>query len=153
VNVILPFDKNATDGLLRVLISTLSCDMMTGLNPETLLARENKEREDADEKTNHLVVIGASHLKRTVPHLCRLRYEVTDVTAPGRTASVATLDDSPNQLRDTSVPTNAVVIIDLFGTSGSRWEQEDGTLATTVRIGGMYHLSQVVVINIALPIF
>ncbi len=55
------------------------------------------------------------------------------------------LDDSPNQLRGKSVPTNAVVIIDLFGNSGSRWEQEDGTLANTVIIGGMYHLSRVVV--------
>jgi hypothetical protein len=47
VSVIPPLDTSVTDRLLRVLFTTLNWTMMTGLNPEVLLKRENEKRKDA----------------------------------------------------------------------------------------------------------
>jgi hypothetical protein len=44
------------------------------------------------------------------------------------------------QLRGTTVPVNAAVVIDMLGNSSSRWKQEDGTLATAVKLGSGYHM-------------
>ncbi len=115
-------DDNTIDGLLRILFTTLNRDLMTGLNPETLLLMENEKREDAKETTSHMVLIGASHLRRTIPYLRRLGYDVTDVTKPGRMASAAAVAEVLSQLRGTTVPVNAAVIIDMLGNSSSRWE-------------------------------
>jgi hypothetical protein len=113
---------------------------MTGLNPEMLLSMGNEKREDAKETTSHMVLIGASHLRRTIPYLRRLGYDVTDVTKPGRMASAAAVGEVLGQLRGTTVPVNAAVVIDMLGNSSSRWEQEDGTLATAVKMGSGYHM-------------
>jgi hypothetical protein len=40
----------------------------------------NIAREDMKDKTDHLLLIGASNLKRTIPHLKRLGYSTTDAT-------------------------------------------------------------------------
>jgi hypothetical protein len=133
-------DDTTIDGLLRVLFTTLNRDLMTGLNPETLLSMGNEKREDAKETTTHLVLIGASHLRRTIAYLWRLGYDVTDVTKPGRLASAAAVGEVLGQLRGTTVPVNAAVVIDMLGNSSSRWEQEDGTLATAVKLGSGYHM-------------
>ena len=140
VRTIPMMDRDATDGLLRVLLMTLNRDFMTGLNPETLLSTGNEKREDAKENTTHLILIGASHLKRTIPHLRRMGYEVIDITCPGRAVSAACVDEILNQLKGIEVPMNTVVVLDMFGNSSFRWEQEDGTLSTAVKIGGGYHL-------------
>jgi hypothetical protein len=76
--VLPPMSSDTTDGLLRVLVFTLNRDLMAGLNPEALFSTENTVREDAKETTDHLVLIGASHLKRTIPYLKRLGYTITD---------------------------------------------------------------------------
>jgi hypothetical protein len=89
------------------------------------------------ENIKHLVLIGASHLKRTIPHLQRLGYEITDVTSPGRVISVAVVEQVRDQLKGTSIPAAAVVVLDLFGNSSFRWEEEDGTPVMPVRDGGV----------------
>jgi hypothetical protein len=66
-DVLPPMNSNTIDGLLRVLVFTLNRDLMAGLNPEAPFSTENTVREDAKETTEHLVLIGASHLKRTIP--------------------------------------------------------------------------------------
>ncbi len=43
-------------------------------------------------------------------------------------------------MRGTTVPNNAVVIMDMYGNSSWRWEDEDGTLTASVKIGSSYHL-------------
>ncbi len=137
-------DDNTIDGLLRVLVTTLNQALMTGLNPETLLSMENENREDAKETTSHLVLIRASHLRRTIPHLRRLGYDLTDVTKPGRMVSVAAVGEVLNQLRGTTVLVNTAVVIDMLGNSSSWWEQEDGALATAVKHWSEYHMLGVV---------
>jgi hypothetical protein len=133
-------DDHATDELLRILITTLNRDLMTGLNPEVLISTGNGKQVDAKETTDHLVLIGASHLKRTMPHLKRMGYGVTDITCPGRSISASAVCETLNQMRGVAVPANAIVVLDLFGNSSSRWEDEDGTLATAVKSGEGYHM-------------
>jgi hypothetical protein len=62
-------NTDAIDKLLCILVSMLKSNFMAGLNLETLFSTGNIVREDAKEKTDHLVLIGASHLKRPIPHL------------------------------------------------------------------------------------
>jgi hypothetical protein len=92
-------DKIAIDELFRVLINTLNRNLMTGLDPEMLLSTGNAKCENTKEKTKHLILIGGSHLRRTIPHLSRLGYGITNVTCPGRTISAATVELILNQLK------------------------------------------------------
>jgi hypothetical protein len=108
----------STDELLRVLIHTLN---RAGLDPEILLSTENGKCEDTKEKTDHLILIGSSHLRRTIPHLSRMGYGITDVTCPGRMVSAAAVEQILNQLRGKEVPAEAVVVFDLLGNSSFRW--------------------------------
>ena len=133
-------DKTTTDGLLRVLLTALNRNFMTGLNPEILLATENIKCKDAKETITHLVLVGASHLKRTIPHFKRLGYTVIDVTCPGRAVSPAGVAKALNQLKGVKVPATSVVVFDLFGNSSYRWEGEDGTLSMSVKTGNGYHM-------------
>jgi hypothetical protein len=140
VETIPAMENHATDELLRILVTTLNRDLMTGLNPEVLISTGNEKQVDAKETTDHLVLIGASHLKRTMPHLKRLGYRVTDITCPGRAVSATIVGETLNQMRGVAVPANAIVVLDLFGNSSSRWEDEDGTLALAVKAGDGYHM-------------
>jgi hypothetical protein len=95
--------------------------------------------------------------------LRRLGYDVTDVTKPGRIVSAAAVGEVLNQLRGTTVPVNAAVVLDMLGNSSARWEQEDGTLATAVKLGSDYHMPGAVtvcndetfkkLISIVIPVF
>jgi hypothetical protein len=50
----------------------LNRDLMTGLKLEILILTTGREkREDAEDTMDHVVLIGDSHLKRTLPYLCR----------------------------------------------------------------------------------
>ncbi len=137
MNAILPFDKHDRRAAPRLqLCAQPGHDDRPQLGDQS----HKKKPEEAKERTTHLVVIGASHLKRTQPHLRRLSYEVTEVTCPGWTISAATVENVLDQLRGTSVLANAVVIINLFGIvalGGSRWM---GRWATAVKMGGGYHM-------------
>ncbi len=111
----------ATDRLLRALFAALNRDFMTGLNLEIPLSTETIKRKMHKENIKHLVLIGASNLKRTIPHLQRLGYEITDVTSPGRVISAAVVEQIRDQLKGISVPAAAVVVMDLFGVGGGGW--------------------------------
>jgi hypothetical protein len=106
---------------------------MTGLNSEILLSTKTTECESTKENTSHLVLIGNSHLRKTIPHLSRMGYSITDVTCPGRVVSVANVEQILLQLKGKEVPASAVVVFDLLGNSSFRWEHEDGTLVTAVK--------------------
>jgi hypothetical protein len=67
-------------------------------------------------------------------------YGITDVTCPGRMVSAAAVEQILNQLRGKEVPAEAVVVFDLLGNSSFRWEHEDGTLVTAVKVDGGYHM-------------
>jgi hypothetical protein len=54
--------------------------------------------------------------------------------------SAASMGELINQLGGTTVPINAVVIMDMYGNSSWRWEEENGSLASAVEIGPSYHL-------------
>jgi hypothetical protein len=87
-----------------------------------LLSTGNAKCENTKEKTKHLILIGGSHLRRTIPHLSRMGYGITDVTCPGRTISAASVELILSQLNGQEVPAEAVVVFDLLGNSGFRWE-------------------------------
>jgi hypothetical protein len=133
-------DKMAIDELFRVLINTLNRDLMTGLDPERLLSTGNAKCENTKEKTKRLILIGGSHLRRTIPHLSRMGYGITDVTCPGRTISAASVELILNQLNGQEVLAEAVMVFDLLRNSSFRWEHEDGTLVMAVRVDGGYHM-------------
>ncbi len=115
-------DKHKNDALLQMLVSELNRNMMTGLNSEIIFSTRNEELTDVKEKTKHLVRIGASNLKRTVPHLRRLGYNITEVTCPGRVTSSAGIREIQDQLKGTLVPAHSTVVMDLFGNNSFRWE-------------------------------
>jgi hypothetical protein len=114
-------NKMATDRLLCALFAALNWEFMTGLNLEIPLSTETIKRKMHEENIKHLVLIGASHLKCTIPHLQRLGYEITDVTNPGRVISAAVVEQLRDQLKGISVPAAAVVVMDLFGMGGGGW--------------------------------
>jgi hypothetical protein len=111
-------DQATTDGLHRVLINKLNPDLTTSLNLETLLS---KGYGTTKETAHHLVFIRAIHLKRTIPHLRRMGYEVTDVTSPRQVVSAASIGEAIWQLKGNEVPGNVVVVTGIFCNGSFRW--------------------------------
>jgi hypothetical protein len=109
------------------------------------------------------VALGASNLKKCVKHFMDVGYDVIDLTIPGWVVSAANVENLMKTIKDTNIPSNAKVVLDLFGNSACRWAQEDGTEALPVRTGSGYHLPGPVsacsdrvftkLIEITLPLF
>ncbi len=109
------------------------------------------------------MALGTSNLEKRVKHFMDVGYEVIDLTIPGWVVSAANVENLLKVIKDTNIPSNAKVVLDLFGNSACRWAQEDGTEALPVRTGSGYHLPGPVsacsdrvftkLIKITLPLF
>jgi hypothetical protein len=84
-------DRKATLTALKTLINTLNRDFSTNLDAEKILTgswankpdslqEDNSEMDHAPENSKHIVLIGASNMKRLIPVLNASGYTVTDLT-------------------------------------------------------------------------
>ena len=159
--VLLAQDSKTTDELLLVLIHTINRDFSVGFDPGDKLARSPIMAGHSMEK--HLVVVGASHMKRIVPLLTAAGFTVTDMSQSGWVASAENIDKLVADLSKLAIPTDFVAIFDLLGNASFRFKQYDGSQSLPYKTNHGYHLAgdvEVVndstyesLINSLLPIF
>jgi hypothetical protein len=146
-------DRKATEELLRILIDTLNRDFSANLNPGTILARSWAEKEDTmdlhEEDTaaagmdmhRHIVLLGASNMKKLVPHLILAGYSITDLTVPSWLATPESIDYTISALNSLAIEPGYTVVMELFGNSTYRYRQFDGTMAMPYKTSTGYHMA------------
>jgi hypothetical protein len=98
------------------------------------------------EVIRNLVLIGASNLKRVIPHLNALGYSTLDLCVPGWVATPTNVSLLVEQLKSINLGTDVGIVIDLLGNSCTRFKDWDGSILRPYKGGGGYHLSGEVVV-------
>ena len=133
------FDAKTTDELLRALLQVLSSLLGISCSPSGNTVRAPEKRVGIKEEIDHLVVVGCSHMPRVSPHLRDLGYRVTDCAMTGTIPDNASITALVSVLPQHLEPGSAIVF-DLFGNFSYQFEQEDGSMALPILLGGKYLL-------------
>jgi len=145
-NAITPcLDGEATHELLLALLHTLCSHFGCRANPEDLcLAREPAESEgtkDTPTAPITLIIIGASHMKRIVPHISHYGYTIVDLTQPGWTLTDTNIGKVVTEIGKLEHADRAICILDIVSNTSFRFEnREDGSLSLPFKIDGQYHM-------------
>ena len=137
-------DVKATEDLVLALLTalqtTLGVDCTPRDNPVRIPAAEQRKKETIGK----LVVIGASNMRRSIPALKALGYDVLDLTNldwNGSDEAVARVAAAFGELaQDPETLDGAAIVMDLFSCISFRFSQADGGLALPMKIGGRHHL-------------
>jgi hypothetical protein len=94
------------------------------------------------EPISHIVLVGASNLKRTACLFEAKGLKVTDLCIPGWVATPENIDQMKNLISELKPGGGSVVVMDLFSNSTTRYIDYDGTPAKPCKMegGGGYHL-------------
>jgi hypothetical protein len=95
---------------------------------------------DAAQPSNHIILIGASNMRRLIPLLKAAGHTVTDLTQPSWLATPENIDYLIASLNTIWPDNNTTVILELFGNSTFRYRQFDGTMALPFKVNGGYHM-------------
>jgi len=138
-------DAVATHELLLALLHTLCSNFGCRANPEDMcLARvpaESEGTKDTPTTPIVLIVIGASHMSRIVPHLASRDYEIVDLTHPGWSLTDTNIGRVVDEIKKIECIENAVCILDVVSNTSYRFEnREDGSLSMPFKIDGQYHM-------------
>jgi len=139
------FDQEVTHHILLSLVHTLCNQFGCKANPEEYrLVREPAECEvvkDSPDSPITLVLIGASHQKRTAPHLNAPGIKVIDLSHPGWSLTDQNISRVVDDISGLSPNKNTVFLIDLVSNAAFRYEnQEDGSLSLSYKHEGTYHM-------------
>jgi hypothetical protein len=132
-------DRKTTDELIRTLISQLQKNFTIAVCPEGILPRALPMIVDPKDG-KHIVCIGSSIIKQTIPYLKALGYSVTDLSRPGWLATPDNIASLIAQLADIKLAPGFAVVFDLLGNASHRYEQFDGTQSLPQKEGGRYHM-------------
>jgi hypothetical protein len=141
--------RKATEELLRVLLENLNRDFETNLNPEVILmnnwacdennADSNTDMETAESR-NHVILVGASNMRRLSPFLKTAGVSVTDLSQPSWLATPDNIEFLMAKLNTICPDKSSVIILEPFGNSTYRYRQFDGTTALPFKYNNGYHL-------------
>jgi len=137
-------DVKATEELVLALLTslqkTLGIDCTPGDTPVRIPANEQRRKENIGK----LIVIGASNMRRCIPALQQLGYEVLDLTNldwNGSDEAVARVVSAIDELaQDPATLCGSAFVLDLFSGISYRFAQADGGLALPMKVGGRFHL-------------
>jgi len=139
------FDVEVSHELILALLQTLSTDFGCKANPEDLLlVRAPAEGGGGVKDTPSvpvLIVIGASHMSRVVPHLRTHAVEVIDLSVPGWKVTDRNVKQLVEEIGKLGHIDNAIGILDLASNTTFRYENpDDGTLSLPYKHDGRYHM-------------
>jgi hypothetical protein len=132
-------DRKAISELLGLLTNHLLSKFSISVSSEVNLPRATPEAGEPQTR-KHIVCIGSSIAKQTIPFLQALGHTVTDLTKPGWLATdenIAALIDTLSKL---DIAPGFAVLLDLVGNATHRFVQFDGTLALPQKENGKYHI-------------
>jgi hypothetical protein len=107
--------------------------------PEVILSRAPPVSGDPA-SVKHLICVGSSIIKQTIPYLNALGYSITDLSQPGWLATQENVDALISELSHLNAPPGFALVMDLLSICGHRFEQFDGTQAMAQKEGGKYHM-------------
>jgi hypothetical protein len=132
-------DRKAISELLGLLTNLLLSKFSISVSSEVNLPRATPEAGEPQIR-KHIVCIGSSIAKQTIPFLQALGHTVTDLTKPGWLATddnIAALIDTLSKL---DIAPGFAVLLDLVGNATHRFVQFDGTMALPQKENGRYHI-------------
>jgi len=134
-------DREALNGLVRVLSQVLSRDFGLRLIPEVILSREPAPGGIKDETTRglKLVTVGASILGRVSGIMAAQGHDVTNLCTPGWAATPENIETLAAKLDQLTVGPDTVVIFDLFGNTTYRYREFDGSISMIKKRENGYH--------------
>jgi hypothetical protein len=143
-------NRKATEVLIRSLIETLNRDFSTNLNPNIIVANSwISEKHVVDSlpgdgkipvKSETVVMVGASNMRRLIPHIKAAGYEVIDLTQSSWLATPDNIEKIAEKIRSLRLEPDHITILELFGNSMYRYRQFDGTMALPFRAGSSFHM-------------
>jgi len=139
------FDHEITNHILLGLLHALCNQFGCKTNPEEFcLVREPVECEvakDTPESPLTLVLVGASHQKRTAQHLNSTGLKVIDLSHPGWSLTDHNIAKVVEDISGLVQTKNMVVVLDLISNSAYRFENiEDGSLSLPYKHEGKFHM-------------
>ena len=140
------FDQGVQRELLTSISVALERDFHISTSMEGILENAQQTAGGGQEKVTHIILVGASNLRRVVPHLIALGYKVTDLCVPGWHATpenVAKLVQGVHAVG--SVP-GTILVFDVFGNSCTRYIECDGSVSRPYKGENRYHLAGDVVV-------
>ena len=129
----------AISELIRVLLRLLSNELGINCNPSGNTVRIPGSKLDTKENIRHIILVGASHMRRTARYLLEAGYRVTECPIPGTIPDSASIAHLKTTIPEKTEPGTAIVF-DMFGNFTYRFEQADGSMALPILLGGKYHL-------------
>jgi hypothetical protein len=132
-------DRKTALELASILLKTLQRDFSVCYNPEITLPREPVAVVEVA-KAKHLVCVGASNMRNTVPYLRAMGYTVTDLSRAGWLATEDNIAAVIKSLSELSLEPGFAVVLDLLGNCSYRYIQFDGTQALPRRDATGYHM-------------
>ena len=85
-------------------------------------------------------MIGASHMRRIIPHILAKGFPVVDLTEQGWTLNTKNTQALSHLLPGVVDSPGCVLVMDLFGRTSTRFRQEDDSLSLAVKVGGGWHM-------------
>ena len=129
--------------IVHSLRSELGRDFSVALSPQdNLLRAQGQAPADRvkDHFYKHIVVVGASNMRQTAPALRVKGASVHEVTHWGSVTCQQDVNRARSDILKVRDGKDVAVILDLFGNTAYRYEQQDGNLALPCKISGKYHL-------------
>ena len=133
-------DAKATDELVSALLSALYSDLGIDCHPGEVLVREPITEKGQSDKIHHLLLVGASHMRRVEPFLQKEGYKTSLISLKGGLPTAESIEELQSKLSDTGVEPGTAVVFDILGNFTFRYEQEDGGMSLPVLIQGVHHL-------------
>ena len=133
-------DAKATDGLLSALLTALSKDLGIDCHPGEILVREPIQEQGQNDKINHIILVGSSHMRRVEQFLQDEGYNVRTISLRGGLPTIGAIEELSEQLTGLGAAPGAAVVFDVLGNFTYRYEQEDGGMSLPVPIQGGHHL-------------
>jgi hypothetical protein len=142
-------DRKATEVLLRSVIETANRDFSTNLNAniiiaDSLVSENATEKSPGSEKTQvepkTVIMVGASNMRRLIPHIKAAGYNVVDFTQSSWLATPDNVEKLAEKIISIKLEPDHIIVLELFGNSTFRYRQFDGTMALPFKAGHCYHM-------------
>ena len=134
------FDGKATNELLCTLLTALHTDLGISCSPGPTPVREPQAKQGVKEEVTHVILVGASNMRRCATHLRELGHRVTECQLPGGMPNDSGMEHVEKFLKELDSGPGTVLVFDLFGNFSDRFEQSDGNMALPIWLGGKPHL-------------
>ena len=144
---VLRTSRKATLDLVCSLVDNLNSSFSANIDPAFISVRDNDvcgapAGKDTVSPVKSFVVFGSSHMRGVIPHIAAQGGTVADLTESSWVLNKNNSDNLAKTLGCVDHSPDTVYVLDLFGSTCTRFRQADDTLAPAVKLGhgGGWHM-------------